>query len=71
MVKPHSSQEQLILDLWQTESAEERRRLLQAHADQLNADLVATLHAYANEASKMGEHRTAWDLLAIRREVAQ
>jgi len=44
---------------------------LQAHADQLNTDLVATLHAYANEASKMGEHRMAWDRLAISREVAQ
>jgi len=70
-LEPHSSLEQLILDLWQAESAEERRRLLQAHADQVNADLVATLHACANEASKMGEHRTAWDLLAISQEVTR
>lgn len=65
------SQEQFVFDLWQAESAEERCRLLQTHADQVNANLIATLHTYANEASKMGGHHTAWDLMAISQEVPQ
>jgi len=53
------SQERFVFDLWQAENAEERHHLLQTHAVQVNTDLIAMLHAYANEASKVGEHRTA------------
>jgi tetratricopeptide (TPR) repeat protein len=67
--EPHSAQEQFILDLWQSEDAQERCHLLQAHADQVNVYLVTALHIYANEASKMGKHHTAWDLMSLSQEV--